>query len=128
MILPGVSGAFLLLVLGMYEPTLDAVHNRDLAYVAIFALGAVVGLGSFSLLLGASLRRFHDETMAVLVGLMIGSLRALWPWQTADRGLLAPQGAGGAVAMAAVALLGFAVVFSLERWGSRLPIPSTAES
>jgi putative membrane protein len=123
MILPGVSGAFLLLVLGMYEPTLDAVHNRDVGYIATFGLGAAVGLGSFSLILNASLRRFHDETMAVLVGLMLGSLRALWPWQTDDRGLLAPDGASSALTMVGMALVGFALVFALERWGSRRPVP-----
>jgi putative membrane protein len=123
MILPGVSGAFLLLVLGMYEPTLDAVHNRDLGFVAVFGLGAGVGLGSFSLLLNAALRRFHDETMAVLVGLMLGSLRALWPWQTDDRALLRPGSAGSAAAMLGIALIGFALVFALERWGSKKPLP-----
>lgn len=127
MILPGVSGAFLLLVLGMYEPTLDAVHNRDLGYVAVFGAGAVLGLGSFSLVLGAALRRYHDETMALLVGLMIGSLRALWPWQTDDRGLLAPSGAGSALTVIAIAIAGFTAVFALERWGIRHQAPSTVE-
>lgn len=122
MILPGVSGAFLLLILGMYEPTLNAVHNRDLGYVATFGAGAAVGLGSFSLLLGASLRRFHDETMAGLVGLMLGSLRALWPWQTDDRGILAPDGVGSAMGMVVVAVVGFGLVVALGRWGSRRPM------
>jgi putative membrane protein len=121
MILPGVSGAFLLLVLGMYEPTLDAVHNRDLGYVLTFGAGAAVGLGSFSLLLGASLRRFHDETMAVLVGMMLGSLRALWPWQTDTRALLSPDSSANALTMSAIAVVGFGLVFALERWGSKRP-------
>lgn len=120
MILPGVSGAFLLVVLGMYEPTLEAVHERDFLYVVTFAGGAVLGLGSFSLVLMAALRRHHDLTMAVLVGLMIGSLRALWPWQTADRGLLSPESGRSALVALAVALVGYAIVWSLERWGSRL--------
>ena len=91
MILPGVSGAFLLLVVGMYEPTLRAVDDLDLVYLAIFAAGMVIGLGSFSLLLGRVLARRHDATMAALVGLMAGSLRALWPWQDESRALLAPS-------------------------------------
>ena len=90
MILPGVSGSFLLLVLGMYEVTLAAVHDRDLGYIAIFGLGAAVGLGLFSRLLTWLLAEKPNATMAVLVGLMVGSLRALWPWQTETRGLLAP--------------------------------------
>jgi putative membrane protein len=119
MILPGVSGAFLLVVFGMYEPTLDAVHERNLAYVATFAGGAILGLGSFSLVLTAALRRYHDLTMAVLIGLMLGSLRALWPWQTDDRGLLAPEDSTSALTAVVVAAVGFGIVWSLDRWGSR---------
>jgi putative membrane protein len=91
MILPGVSGSFLLLVVGLYEPTLRAVDDRDIAYIAVFTVGMVIGLGSFSLILGRLLAQYHDVTMAVLVGLMAGSLRALWPWQTEARSLLAPS-------------------------------------
>jgi putative membrane protein len=118
MILPGVSGAFLLVVLGMYEPTLEALHERDLAYVATFIAGAVIGLGSFSILLTAALRRFHNPTMAILVGLMVGSLRALWPWQTEDRGLLGPEGSSSAMQAVAMGAVGFTLVWALERWGS----------
>ncbi len=90
MILPGVSGAFLLLVFGIYEATLEAVHDRDLVYIAVFGAGAATGIGSFSGLLDWLLKRHHDVTMAVLVGLMAGSLRALWPWITTGRDLLLP--------------------------------------
>jgi putative membrane protein len=119
MILPGVSGAFLLLVFGMYEPTLEALHDRNLAYVATFAGGAVIGLGTFSIVLGAALRRFHDTTMAILIGLMVGSLRALWPWQTDDRGLLTPESGSSMVAALALAVTGFVIVWAIERFGSR---------
>lgn len=102
MILPGVSGAFLLLVLGLYEPTLRAVDERDLVYLVVFAGGMVLGLGSFSLVLGRLLAGFHDVTMAALVGLMAGSLRALWPWQDPDRGLLAPEEPAVAILMAVI--------------------------
>ncbi|HSJ28350.1 MAG TPA: DUF368 domain-containing protein, partial [Acidimicrobiia bacterium] len=94
MILPGVSGSFLLLVVGLYEPTLRAVDGRDWTYLGVFVVGMVVGLGSFSLLLGRLLARRHDVTMAVLVGLMAGSLRALWPWQDESRALQAPVDPG----------------------------------
>ena len=111
MILPGVSGSFLLLVLGMYEVTLEALHDRDLGYVAIFALGALVGLGLFSRLLTWLLAEKPDATMAILVGLMTGSLRALWPWQTESRELLAPAGDVGVVV--GLAVLGVVVVAAL---------------
>ncbi len=91
MILPGVSGAFLLLVFGIYEPTLSAIHDRDLLYIGTFVAGAAVGIGSFSGLLNWLLERYHDATMSVLIGLMAGSLRALWPWITVNRELLLPR-------------------------------------
>jgi putative membrane protein len=87
MVLPGVSGAFLLLVLGMYAPVLRAVDERQLVVVGVFLLGTFSGLGVFAVFMGWLLRRFHDQTMAVLVGLMAGSLRALWPWLGPDREL-----------------------------------------
>jgi putative membrane protein len=108
MILPGVSGSFLLLALGMYEVTLEALHDRDLGYVAIFALGALVGLGLFSRLLTWLLAEKSDLTMAALVGLMAGSLRALWPWQTETRELLAPT--GDVPAIVGLMVLGLAIV------------------
>jgi putative membrane protein len=87
MILPGVSGSFILLMLGMYEFVLDAVDERDLVVIAVFGLGAVVGLGSFSTLLNWLLRSYHDTVLAVLIGVMVGSLRVLWPWPADDLGL-----------------------------------------
>ena len=62
-----------------------------LRHPGVFALGMVPGLGLFSLLLGRLLDRHHDVTMAALVGLMAGSLRALWPWQDESRTLLSPE-------------------------------------
>lgn len=119
MILPGVSGAYLLLILGMYRPTLEAARNLDVAYVATFVLGAAVGLGAFSKLLSWLLDRRHDLTMAALVGLMAGSLRRLWPWQT-ETGQLVSPGSGREVALAVVLLgIGCAAVVVLERTGAR---------
>ncbi|MGB3542321.1 DUF368 domain-containing protein [Rubrivirga sp.] len=80
MILPGVSGAFLLEVFGLYRPTLEALRSLDVAFVATFALGAGIGLGLAAKALSWLLDRYHDLTMTVLVGLLAGSLRALWPW------------------------------------------------
>ena len=81
MILPGISGSFLLLVMGKYQQDLTAVHARDLMIIARFGLGAVVGLLGFSRLLKRLLARFYAETMAFLVGLMLGSLRKVWPFR-----------------------------------------------
>ena len=80
MILPGVSGSFLLLMLGLYHFVLDAVHERDLAIIAVFGVGAVLGLALFSSLLSWALERYEHLMLAGLIGLMAGSLRVLWPW------------------------------------------------
>ena len=80
MILPGISGAFLLLMLGMYGAVLGAVTDLLLVDLVVFAAGAAVGLALFSSLLGRLLERARHTVMAVLVGLMAGSLRVLWPW------------------------------------------------
>ncbi|MCL3861433.1 DUF368 domain-containing protein [Actinotalea sp. K2] len=93
LVLPGVSGSFLLLTFGLYEPTLAAVNDRDLVYLGVFVLGAIVGLGAFVTGLQWLLEHRHRITLVVMTGLMAGSLRALWPWQGDDRELLAPGGA-----------------------------------
>ena len=80
MILPGISGSFLLLLLGMYANVLGAVDDRAFGDIALFGTGAVVGLALFSTLLGRLLDRHHDTVLAALIGLMVGSLRVLWPW------------------------------------------------
>lgn len=83
MILPGISGSFLLLMMGMYAAVLGAAHDRggeDLLNLAVFALGAVAGISLFSTGLGWLLDRFHDRVLALLIGLMVGSFRVLWPW------------------------------------------------
>ena len=121
MILPGVSGSFLLLALGLYEATLAAVDGLDLGYIALFALGALAGLGLFSRLLTWLLAERSDLTMAALIGLMAGSLRALWPWQTEARELLAP--ADNLVPVAGLALLGVALVAALMFVAARTTRP-----
>jgi putative membrane protein len=118
MILPGVSGSFLLYVMGIYAATLAAVNARDVAYIAVFAAGAVIGLGSFSRIIDHLLRHRHDVTMAALVGLMAGSLRALWPWQDVDRSILGPPADGSAMTAVALAVLGFAAVTALVWFGN----------
>ena len=80
MILPGVSGSFLLLMMGLYHAVLDGVHDRDLVLIAVFGAGAVIGLAGFSSILSWALERWEQLMLAGLIGLMGGSLRVLWPW------------------------------------------------
>jgi putative membrane protein len=81
MILPGISGSFILLLLGKYAFALHAVNERILLDLILLGSGAVLGLIMFANLLSWLLRRFHDITIAVLVGFMIGSLNKIWPWK-----------------------------------------------
>ena len=90
LVLPGISGSFLLLTIGMYSATISAVNDRDLQYLLIFALGALLGLASFVSLLKFLLSQRARPTLVLLAGLMFGSLRALWPWQGEDRELVSP--------------------------------------
>lgn len=81
MILPGISGAFILVLLGKYEYVLSAVNGRDIFTLALVAAGAVVGLITFAQILSWLFKKYHDGTVALLLGLMIGSLRKVWPWK-----------------------------------------------
>ncbi|WP_434928473.1 DUF368 domain-containing protein [Shewanella sp. HL-SH2] len=81
MILPGISGSFILLLIGIYPAVLAAVKGFDIAYLACFAMGCVLGLLSFSHVLSALLRKFHDATLMFLIGLMLGTLGKIWPWK-----------------------------------------------
>lgn len=80
MILPGISGSFILVMLGMYTAVLGSVSDRDLVPAAVFALGAVIGLALFSQVLHWALNEHYDTVIAALIGLMLGSIRVLWPW------------------------------------------------
>ncbi len=80
MILPGISGSFILLMLGMYSAVIGAVDDRTLSNVALVGIGAVVGLALFSSLLAWILDNHFEPVMAGLIGIMVGSLRVLWPW------------------------------------------------
>ncbi len=120
MILPGVSGAFLLKAMGMYEVTLAALNNRDAVFVMVFALGAAVGLGFFSKLLNWLLSSRYDVTMAALVGLMAGALRALWPWQAEDRSLQLPEVGDPFWSVVALGAIGFGFVLLLTLVSDRV--------
>lgn len=111
--LPGTSGSFLLLTFGLYQPTLAALNDRDWAYIGVFVAGIALGLGAFVKALQWLLERRRRATLVLLSGVMAGALRALWPWQDDDRGLLAPDRqvglAAALCAAGAAAVLGLVV-------------------
>lgn len=135
MILPGISGAFILVLLGSYKTVLDAVHERDLQLLAITALGAVFGLLSFARLLKWMFTRFENATLALLTGFILGSLPKIWPWKRVletrifeDKVIavreanVAPWNFEGIPQIGAaigLALLGFCLIFALEKMASR---------
>ena len=116
LVLPGVSGSFLLLTVGMYDPTIAAVNDRNVAYLAVFALGAILGLALFVSLLKWLLENRARITLVIITGLMVGSLRALWPWQGSDRELLAPgDQVSTAIIMFLIGALFVSVLLIIER-------------
>jgi len=124
MILPGVSGAYILVLLGKYHYILEAINNKDFGTILILIAGAFVGLLSFVRVIGWLLKRYHDLTMAILIGLMLGSLRKIWPWKETlttfsdhhgkDVPALPPS-LNSEVGLALLLMfVGFLVVFSLD--------------
>ncbi len=144
MILPGISGAFILLLLGKYKFVLDAIKSFDIGSLVFVVAGAVVGLVSFSQVLGWMFRKYHDLIVALLTGLMLGSLRKVWPWKEDLDWLRDPSGAffmdshgqrkvieqalvlpdvsngesGQVIAAVALALAGFGAIVLLDRFAA----------
>jgi putative membrane protein len=81
MILPGISGSFLLLILGKYEFILTAVNDRNVLILGTFALGCISGLLLFSRVISWFLKNYHALTLSFLSGFMIGSINKIWPWK-----------------------------------------------
>lgn len=81
MILPGISGSFILLLLGAYGPVMSALKGFDIPIIAVFITGCVAGLMAFSRLLNWMFTRHHDLTVATLTGFLLGSLTIIWPWK-----------------------------------------------
>ncbi|WP_223033172.1 DUF368 domain-containing protein [Hanstruepera marina] len=84
MILPGISGSFILVVLGAYKTLSDAFHDFDIKRILIFASGALVGLLSFSHILKWLFKNYHNVTLALLTGFIFGSLNKVWPWKITE--------------------------------------------
>ena len=120
MILPGISGSFILLLLGAYETVLSAVSDRNLLIIAYVGVGAVAGLISFTKLLKWIFENYYSVAIALLTGFLLGSLNKLWPWQEKDSVTLVtenmPPGSDWTLAIA-LAMAGAVVVFGLERLG-----------
>ena len=88
MILPGISGSFILVILGSYEPILQAVHQRDLKTIAVVGAGAIIGLLSFARILKWFFHRYPNATLALMTGFIAGSIPAIWPWKDNASGSL----------------------------------------
>ena len=132
MILPGISGSFILVLLGAYKPVLNALNSRDFVSIIIFMLGAVVGLLSFSKILKWLFAKYKNFTLATLTGFIIGSLNKIWPWKetiswrTNSKGIDVPFNQiskspfsfeGDSQIMLAIifSLVGFALILLLEK-------------
>jgi putative membrane protein len=114
-ILPGVSGSFLLLIMGLYPTIIAAAADRDVGVLLLFGFGTVLGLAAFSTFLNWLLARAHDVVLAALIGLMVGSVRVLWPWPSeagvgGSAELGAPVGSEAFLALA-LALTAFALLY-----------------
>jgi len=125
MILPGISGSFILMLMGRYKDVLAAidgvVHRSNfggsLLTLALFVVGVVLGLASFAQLLSWMFKRWRDLTIAVLAGFMVGSLRKIWPWKAGDvleNGNVLPQVDGRFWVAVVLAVAGFALVVAIE--------------
>ena len=132
MILPGISGAFILVLLGAYKPVLEAIHNRDFKLIAIVAVGAVVGLLTFSKVLKWLFNNYRNFTLSILTGFILGSLNKIWPWKETltwrvnSHGIEVPfneqsisplsfNGDAQLTMAIVLALIGFSVIILLEK-------------
>jgi putative membrane protein len=116
MILPGISGSFMLIIMGKYSQLLSAVNNHDFLTLGVFMVGAVVGLALFSKFLNWLFDHYHDGMMAVLAGFLLGSLRKVWPWKEITQtmpdshGEVVPVGFKNVMPNEQVALAGFLIL------------------
>lgn len=135
MILPGISGAFILVLLGSYKTVLDAVHLREFTIIATVGAGAIFGLLSFARLLKWMFTNYKNITLTLLTGFILGSLNKIWPWKkvletqvygdkivaVAEENIWPTGYNGDPQLMYAIVLgiAGFALIFILEKAASR---------
>jgi putative membrane protein len=127
MILPGISGSFILVLLGKYFFIMEALKSLNISVLLVFSGGIIVGITSFSRILSFALRRFHDITIAALSGFMLGSLNKVWPWKSVVETYIDSHGIEKPLVEAnklpdqyiwqaiVLAILGFAIVYFLEK-------------
>ncbi len=120
MILPGISGSFLLVMMGMYSEVLGAVNDRNFLVLGVFTAGCVIGLSMFSTLLEWMLEHHHDRVLAAMIGLMLGSLRVLWPWPAGTATTTMSWPREDVLIPILLAFAGFAVVIVVELISHRL--------
>lgn len=120
MILPGISGSFILVMLGMYTEVLGAVNDRDIVSLGAFVIGCVAGLALFSTLLNWLLNNYRNQVIAAMIGLMLGSMRVLWPWPNGTFTTTLGAPSGDVVLPIALAVAGAAVVIIVERVSTRV--------
>jgi putative membrane protein len=92
MILPGISGSFILVLLGMYSFILGAVGDMNITVILIFLVGAAIGIIAFSNVLSWLLKKYHNTTIAILAGFMVGSLNKVWPWKEVTQTIIDRHG------------------------------------
>ncbi len=134
MILPGISGAFILVLLGSYKTILDAVHERNITLIVVVGAGAIFGLLSFAKLLKWMFNNHKNITLAVLTGFILGSLNKIWPWKRiletrtiGEKEIIidenvspfAFEGDNQLIYALVVAIIGFSLIFILERTASK---------
>ncbi len=130
MILPGISGSFILVLLGKYYYIMEAVKTLNIVVLLVFAAGALVGITTFSRILSYTLKRFRNITLAVLSGFMLGSLNKVWPWKESSEILV--QGESFLLeknvmpydfVLEGIGLMifGFLLVYFLEKLSTKLP-------
>lgn len=134
MILPGISGSFILVLLGKYFFIMDAVKTLDVVVIAVFGAGASIGITSFSRILSYALAHFRNITLAVLTGFMLGSLNKVWPWKEVVETFVDSHGEvkplietnilPNAHVPEAVVLMvvGFFLVYFLEKLSAKTPV------
>ncbi len=120
MILPGISGSFILVLIGMYKVLITAVAQRNLVVILIFIAGAVIGLLIFSRIIKWTLENFYQATLFFLSGLMLGSLVKVWPWQVANANVM-PWTLENPQTFTAIALMLLAIilVFATDKIGRK---------
>lgn len=128
MILPGISGSFILVLLGKYFFIMEAVKTLNIKVMLIFAAGAFIGITTFSRVLSYALKYFRNITLAVLTGFMLGSLNKVWPWKEkietmADGHIIELESnilpSGQVWEAVALALIGFFSVYFLEKLSTK---------